>query len=107
MHFDEVNTVHARIALLSISALGRQMETLYSQADSFSAHEAIACVCESKEWWKSGESFCQAFSRLFFTFDIFDVVFFFNKGTKVIRSFLWYLNPRQVFDLTQGGPREG
>lgn len=31
------------------------METLYSQADSLSAHEAIACVCESKEWWKSGE----------------------------------------------------
>lgn len=31
------------------------METLYSQADSLSAHEAIACVCESKEWWESGE----------------------------------------------------
>lgn len=30
-----------------------------------------------------------------------------NQGTKIIRSFLWYLNPRQVFDLTQGGPREG
>ncbi|KAI5614844.1 diacylglycerol kinase zeta isoform X4, partial [Silurus asotus] len=30
-----------------------------------------------------------------------------NQGTKIIRSFLWFLNPRQVFDLTQGGPREG
>ncbi|XP_047016095.1 diacylglycerol kinase zeta isoform X2 [Ictalurus punctatus] len=30
-----------------------------------------------------------------------------NQGTKIIRTFLWYLNPRQVFDLTQGGPREG
>lgn len=30
------------------------METLYSQTDSLSAHEANACVCESKEWWKSG-----------------------------------------------------
>uniref|UniRef100_A0A671PUF0 Diacylglycerol kinase n=1 Tax=Sinocyclocheilus anshuiensis TaxID=1608454 RepID=A0A671PUF0_9TELE len=30
-----------------------------------------------------------------------------NQGTKIIRSFMWYLNPRQVFDLTQGGPREG
>ncbi|KAL1764673.1 diacylglycerol kinase zeta isoform X4 [Sigmodon hispidus] len=23
-----------------------------------------------------------------------------NQGTKIIQSFLWYLNPRQVFDLT-------
>ncbi|XP_026094426.1 diacylglycerol kinase zeta-like isoform X2 [Carassius auratus] len=30
-----------------------------------------------------------------------------NQGMKIIRSFMWYLNPRQVFDLTQGGPREG
>uniref|UniRef100_A0A6Q2WQ61 Diacylglycerol kinase n=1 Tax=Esox lucius TaxID=8010 RepID=A0A6Q2WQ61_ESOLU len=30
-----------------------------------------------------------------------------NQGAKVIQSFMWYLNPRQVFDLTQGGPREG
>uniref|UniRef100_A0A672ME29 Diacylglycerol kinase n=1 Tax=Sinocyclocheilus grahami TaxID=75366 RepID=A0A672ME29_SINGR len=30
-----------------------------------------------------------------------------SRGTKIIRSFMWYLNPRQVFDLTQGGPREG
>ncbi|XP_051979208.1 diacylglycerol kinase zeta isoform X1 [Xyrauchen texanus] len=30
-----------------------------------------------------------------------------NQGTKIIRSFMWYLNPRQVFDLTQGGPRDG
>ncbi|KAA0724612.1 Diacylglycerol kinase zeta [Triplophysa tibetana] len=30
-----------------------------------------------------------------------------NQGTKIIRSFMWYLNPRQVFDLSQGGPREG
>ncbi|XP_036432353.1 diacylglycerol kinase zeta isoform X2 [Colossoma macropomum] len=30
-----------------------------------------------------------------------------NQGAKIIRSFMWYLNPRQVFDLTQGGPKEG
>uniref|UniRef100_A0A1A8H9Y8 Diacylglycerol kinase n=1 Tax=Nothobranchius korthausae TaxID=1143690 RepID=A0A1A8H9Y8_9TELE len=30
-----------------------------------------------------------------------------NQGSKVIQSFMWYLNPRQVFDLTNGGPREG
>uniref|UniRef100_A0A8C6PME8 Diacylglycerol kinase n=1 Tax=Nothobranchius furzeri TaxID=105023 RepID=A0A8C6PME8_NOTFU len=30
-----------------------------------------------------------------------------NQGSKVIQSFMWYLNPRQVFDLTKGGPREG
>uniref|UniRef100_A0A8C1BW53 Diacylglycerol kinase n=1 Tax=Cyprinus carpio carpio TaxID=630221 RepID=A0A8C1BW53_CYPCA len=30
-----------------------------------------------------------------------------NQGMKIIRTFMWYLNPRQVFDLTQGGPREG
>ncbi|XP_046889364.1 diacylglycerol kinase zeta isoform X1 [Hypomesus transpacificus] len=30
-----------------------------------------------------------------------------NQGAKIIQSFMWYLNPRQVFDLTQGGPREG
>lgn len=39
----------AGIALLSflIPVLGQQMETLYSQTDSLSAHEAITCVCES------------------------------------------------------------
>ncbi|XP_074853680.1 diacylglycerol kinase zeta isoform X8 [Carettochelys insculpta] len=29
-----------------------------------------------------------------------------NQGAKIIRSFMWYLNPRQVFDLSQGGPKE-
>ncbi|KAF7251999.1 Diacylglycerol kinase zeta [Varanus komodoensis] len=29
-----------------------------------------------------------------------------NQGTKIFQSFLWYLNPRQVFDLSQGGPKE-
>ncbi|XP_077914225.1 diacylglycerol kinase zeta isoform X11 [Halichoerus grypus] len=29
-----------------------------------------------------------------------------NQGAKIIQSFLWYLNPRQVFDLSQGGPKE-
>ncbi|XP_077370596.1 diacylglycerol kinase zeta-like isoform X2 [Festucalex cinctus] len=30
-----------------------------------------------------------------------------NQGTKILQSFMWYLNPRQVFDLNQGGPKEG
>ncbi|XP_056609833.1 diacylglycerol kinase zeta isoform X3 [Triplophysa dalaica] len=30
-----------------------------------------------------------------------------NQGAKIIQSFMWYLNPRQVFDLSQGGPQEG
>ncbi|AWP09050.1 putative diacylglycerol kinase zeta-like [Scophthalmus maximus] len=30
-----------------------------------------------------------------------------NQGAKIIQSFMWYLNPRQVFDLTQAGPTEG
>ncbi|XP_073764898.1 diacylglycerol kinase zeta isoform X11 [Danio rerio] len=30
-----------------------------------------------------------------------------NQGAKIIQTFLWYLNPRQVFDLSQGGPQEG
>ncbi|XP_072528403.1 diacylglycerol kinase zeta isoform X1 [Salminus brasiliensis] len=30
-----------------------------------------------------------------------------NQGAKMIRSFMWFLNPRQVFDLSQGGPKEG
>uniref|UniRef100_A0A673L671 Diacylglycerol kinase n=1 Tax=Sinocyclocheilus rhinocerous TaxID=307959 RepID=A0A673L671_9TELE len=30
-----------------------------------------------------------------------------NQGAKIIQSFLWCLNPRQVFDLSQGGPQEG
>ncbi|XP_069047873.1 diacylglycerol kinase iota isoform X2 [Lepisosteus oculatus] len=30
-----------------------------------------------------------------------------NQGTKVLQSFMWILNPRQVFDLSQGGPKEG
>ncbi|KAM9327945.1 diacylglycerol kinase zeta-like isoform 3-T3 [Pholidichthys leucotaenia] len=30
-----------------------------------------------------------------------------NQGAKIMQSFMWYLNPRQVFDLSQGGPKEG
>uniref|UniRef100_A0A8B9HJ60 Diacylglycerol kinase n=1 Tax=Astyanax mexicanus TaxID=7994 RepID=A0A8B9HJ60_ASTMX len=30
-----------------------------------------------------------------------------NQGSKIIRSFMWFLNPRQVFDLSQGGPKDG
>ncbi|KAF7687861.1 hypothetical protein HF521_013867 [Silurus meridionalis] len=30
-----------------------------------------------------------------------------RQGSKIIQSFIWYLNPRQVFDLSQGGPKEG
>uniref|UniRef100_A0A3Q3VWG9 Diacylglycerol kinase n=1 Tax=Mola mola TaxID=94237 RepID=A0A3Q3VWG9_MOLML len=30
-----------------------------------------------------------------------------NQGTKILQSFMWYLNPRQVFDLSQDGPKEG
>uniref|UniRef100_A0A8C5QMS4 Diacylglycerol kinase n=1 Tax=Leptobrachium leishanense TaxID=445787 RepID=A0A8C5QMS4_9ANUR len=29
-----------------------------------------------------------------------------NQGVKILQSFMWYLNPRQVFDLSQDGPRE-
>ncbi|XP_066266037.1 diacylglycerol kinase zeta-like isoform X3 [Branchiostoma lanceolatum] len=29
-----------------------------------------------------------------------------NQGAKIMQKFIWYLNPRQVFDLSQGGPRE-
>ncbi|MGH0115616.1 UNVERIFIED_CONTAM: hypothetical protein FKN15_037939 [Acipenser sinensis] len=29
-----------------------------------------------------------------------------NQGTKVFQMFMWFLNPRQVFDLSQGSPRE-
>lgn len=30
-----------------------------------------------------------------------------NQGAKIIQSFMWYLNPRQVFDLSKSGPKEG
>ncbi|KAJ8315484.1 hypothetical protein KUTeg_007634 [Tegillarca granosa] len=30
-----------------------------------------------------------------------------NQGAKLIHKFSWLLNPRQVFDLTQGGPKPG
>ncbi|XP_022111888.1 diacylglycerol kinase zeta-like isoform X4 [Acanthaster planci] len=30
-----------------------------------------------------------------------------NQGAKLMSKFQWLLNPRQVFDLSQGGPREG
>uniref|UniRef100_A0A3Q4HTK5 Diacylglycerol kinase n=1 Tax=Neolamprologus brichardi TaxID=32507 RepID=A0A3Q4HTK5_NEOBR len=30
-----------------------------------------------------------------------------SQGAKIVQSFMWYLNPRQVFDLTKGGPKEG
>lgn len=36
-----------------------------------------------------------------------DVFIFVLQGAKIIQSFMWYLNPRQVFDLSQGGPKEG
>ncbi|XP_017350292.1 diacylglycerol kinase iota isoform X4 [Ictalurus punctatus] len=29
-----------------------------------------------------------------------------NQGNKLLQMFMWTLNPRQVFDLSQGGPRE-
>nr|XP_023394954.1 diacylglycerol kinase iota isoform X1 [Loxodonta africana] len=29
-----------------------------------------------------------------------------NQGTKVLQTFMWYLNPRQVFDLSQEGPKD-
>ncbi|EGV92469.1 Diacylglycerol kinase iota [Cricetulus griseus] len=29
-----------------------------------------------------------------------------NEGTKVLQMFMWYLNPRQVFDLSQEGPKD-
>ncbi|TRY58903.1 hypothetical protein DNTS_003112 [Danionella cerebrum] len=29
-----------------------------------------------------------------------------NQGTKLLQMFMWILNPRQVFDLSQGGPKE-
>lgn len=30
-----------------------------------------------------------------------------NQGSKLLRTFQWLLNPRQVFDLTEGGPGIG
>ncbi|XP_061759639.1 diacylglycerol kinase zeta-like isoform X7 [Nerophis ophidion] len=30
-----------------------------------------------------------------------------NQGTKIFQSFMWHLNPRQVFDLSQAGPKDG
>lgn len=29
-----------------------------------------------------------------------------SQGAKVLQMFMWILNPRQVFDLSQGGLRE-
>ncbi|KAL3882241.1 hypothetical protein ACJMK2_028604 [Sinanodonta woodiana] len=30
-----------------------------------------------------------------------------NQGAKILHKFCWLLNPRQVFDLSQGGPKMG
>ncbi|XP_045476406.1 eye-specific diacylglycerol kinase isoform X2 [Harmonia axyridis] len=30
-----------------------------------------------------------------------------NQGVRLLQKFQWLLNPRQIFDLTQGGPRQG
>ncbi|XP_032895103.1 diacylglycerol kinase zeta isoform X5 [Amblyraja radiata] len=29
-----------------------------------------------------------------------------NQGSKIIQSFMWYLNPRQVFDMCHGNPKD-
>ncbi|XP_078271229.1 diacylglycerol kinase zeta isoform X2 [Rhinoraja longicauda] len=29
-----------------------------------------------------------------------------NQGAKIIQSFMWYLNPRQVFDMCHGSPKD-
>ncbi|KAM4676948.1 diacylglycerol kinase iota isoform 4-T4 [Discoglossus pictus] len=29
-----------------------------------------------------------------------------NQGIKILQTFMWFLNPRQVFDLSQEGPRD-
>lgn len=34
------------------------------------------------------------------------VIFLSLQGTKVMQMFMWYLNPRQVFDLSQEGPKD-
>lgn len=34
------------------------------------------------------------------------LIFLSCQGTKVLQMFMWYLNPRQVFDLSQEGPRD-
>lgn len=30
-----------------------------------------------------------------------------NQGLRLLQKFQWLLNPRQIFDLTQGGPKLG
>lgn len=30
-----------------------------------------------------------------------------NQGVKLLQKFQWHLNPRQVFDLSRGGPKMG
>lgn len=48
--------------------------------------------------------FCLLSYRLFLlVFSFFDI----RQGAKLLQKFQWLLNPRQVFDLTQGGPKLG
>lgn len=100
---------------IRVSFSGGSMETLCRQAHPSTTYEATVSICEPKEWWKSGrfvfflastadyvltwhQSFCNSFSYFYPPY---------FQGTKIFQSFMWYLNPRQVFDLSQGGPKEG
>lgn len=56
-------------------------------------------------------AFQNYFPPFFFTLPVISSqmcqYFFICQGTKILQSLMWNLNPRQVFDLSQAGPKEG
>eukprot|EP00064_Thunnus_orientalis_P015623 superscaffoldBa00002932_g15678 len=80
------------------------------QQKFFHSKEIIAISCS---WCKQAESKWRPFMLKPLPSPLMKPILVFvnpksggNQGAKVLQMFMWILNPRQVFDLSQGGLRE-
>lgn len=68
----------------------------------------LACVCIIKHKGKKSSPNMNTviFNNRYAIHNFPFSIFLFSQGTKVLQMFMWYLNPRQVFDLSQEGPKD-